>query len=80
MANIEKLRENLAILDGKIAVLHERREVMRSRLKEAEDLDILRMIDAVKLDHRGIKELLEDLASGKLVRQGDAKGAASYEA
>ena len=80
MANIEKLRENLAILDGKIAVLHERREVMRSRLKEAEDLDILRMIDAVKLDHRGIKELLEDLASGKLVRQDDAKGAASYEA
>ena len=80
MANIEKLRENLAILDGKIAVLHERREVMCARLKEAEDLDILRMIDAVKLDHRGIKELLEDLANGKLVRRDDAEGIDRYEA
>ena len=79
MANIEKLRENLAILDGKIAVLHERREALRARLKEAEDLDILRMIDTVKLDHRGIKELLEDLASGKLVRPDETERTPGYE-
>ena len=79
MANIEKLRENLAILDGKIAVLHERREVMCARLKEAEDLDILRMIDAVKLDHRGIKELLEDQAKGRLVRLDEEERKPDYE-
>ena len=79
MANIEKLRENLAILDRKIAVLHERREVMRARLKEAEDLDILRMIGAIKMDYQGIKRTLEDLASGKLVRRDDMEGNSSYE-
>ena len=42
MANIEKLRENLALLDGKIAVLHERREALRARLKEAEELEVLK--------------------------------------
>ena len=64
MANIEKLRENLAILDRKIAVLHERREALRARLKEAEGLEVLRLVDVYKLDYYGIKQLLEDQAKG----------------
>ena len=79
MANIEKLRENLAILDGKIAVLHERREVMRARLKEAEGLEILRLVDVYKLDYHGIKQLLEDQAKGRLVRLDEKERKPDYE-
>ena len=63
MANIEKLRENLAILDGKIAVLRERREAVHARLKEAEGLEVLRLVDVYKLDYYEIKQLLEDRAA-----------------
>ena len=79
MANIEKLRENLAILDGKIAVLHERREVMRARLKEAEGLEVLRLVDVYKLDYYGIKQLLEDQAKGRLVRLDEKERKPDYE-
>ena len=79
MANIEKLRENLALLDGKIAVLHERREALRARLKEAEGLEILRLVDVYKLDYHGIKQLLEDQAKGRLVRLDEAERKPDYE-
>ena len=65
MANIEKLRENLAILDGKIAVLRERREAVHARLKEVEGLEVLRLVDVYKLDYHGIKQLLEDREKGR---------------
>ena len=79
MANIEKLRENLAILDGKIAVLHERREALRARLKEAEGLEVLRLVDVYKLDYYGIKQLLEDQAKGRLVRLDEEERKPDYE-
>ena len=79
MANIEKLRENLALLDGKIAVLHERREALRARLKEAEGLEILRLVDVYKLDYHGIKQLLEDQAKGRLVRLDEEERKPDYE-
>ena len=79
MANIEKLRENLAILDGKIAVLHERREVMRARLKEAEGLEVLRLVDVYKLDYHGIKQLLEDREKGRLVYRNEMERTPDYE-
>ena len=79
MANIEKLRENLALLDGKIAVLHERREALRARLKEAEGLEVLRLVDVYKLDYYGIKQLLEDHAKGRLVRLDEAERKRDYE-
>ena len=79
MANIEKLRENLALLDGKIAVLHERREALRARLKEAEGLEILRLVDVYKLDYHGIKQLLEDQAKGRLVRLDEKERKPDYE-
>ena len=79
MANIEKLRENLAILDGKISVLHERREALRARLKEAEGLEVLRLVDVYKLDYYGIKQLLEDQAKGRLVRLDEEERKPDYE-
>ena len=79
MANIEKLRENLALLDGKIAVLHERREALRARLKEAEGLEVLRLVDVYKLDYYGIKQLLEDQAKGRLVRLDEKERKPDYE-
>ena len=79
MANIEKLRENLALLDGKIAVLHERREALRARLKEAEGLEVLRLVDVYKLDYYGIKQLLEDQAKGRLVRLDEEERKPDYE-
>ena len=79
MANIEKLRENLAILDGKISVLHERREALRARLKEAEGLEVLRLVDVYKLDYYGIKQLLEDQAKGRLVRLDEEERKPGYE-
>ena len=79
MANIEKLRENLAILDGKIAVLRERREAVHARLKEAEGLEVLRLVDVYKLDYHGIKQLLEDQAKGRLVRLDEAERKPDYE-
>ena len=79
MANIEKLRENLALLDGKIAVLHERREALRARLKDAEGLEVLRLVDVYKLDYYGIKQLLEDQAKGRLVRLDEEERKPDYE-
>ena len=79
MANIEKLRENLAILDRKIAVLHERREALRVRLKEAEGLEVLRLVDVYKLDYYGIKQLLEDQAKGRLFRLDEEERKPDYE-
>ena len=79
MANIEKLRENLAILDGKISLLHERREALRARLKEAEGLEVLRLVDVYKLDYYGIKQLLEDQAKGRLVRLDEEERKPDYE-
>ena len=79
MANIEKLRESLALLDGKIAVLHERREALRARLKEAEGLEVLRLVDVYKLDYYGIKQLLEDQAKGRLVRLDEEERKPDYE-
>ena len=79
MANIEKLRESLALLDGKIAVLHERREALRARLKDAEGLEVLRLVDVYKLDYYGIKQLLEDQAKGRLVRLDEEERKPDYE-
>ena len=79
MANIEKLRENLAILDGKIAVLHERREAVRARLKEAEGLEVLRLVDVYKLDYYEIKQLLEDREKGRLVYRDEMERTPGYE-
>ena len=79
MANIEKLRENLALLDGKIAVLHERREAVRARLKEAEGLEVLRLVDVYKLDYHGIKQLLEDREKGRLVYRDEMERTPGYE-
>ena len=79
MANIEKLRENLAILDGKIAVLRERREAVHARLKEAEGLEVLRLVDVYKLDYHGIKQLLEDREKGRLVYRDEMERTPDYE-
>ena len=79
MANIEKLRENLAILDGKIAVLRERREAVHARLKEAEGLEVLRLVDVYKLDYHGIKQLLEDREKGRRVYRDEMETTPDYE-
>ena len=79
MANIEKLRENLAILDGKIAVLRERREAVHARLKEAEGLEVLRLVDVYKLDYHGIKQLLEDREKGRLAYRDEMERTPDYE-
>ena len=79
MANIEKLRENLAILDGRIAVLRERREAVHARLKEAEGLDVLRLVDVYKLDYYEIKQLLEDREKGRLVYRDEMERTPGYE-
>ena len=79
MANIEKLRENLAILDGKIAVLRERREAVHARLKEAEGLEVLRLVDVYKLDYYEIKQLLEDREKGRLVYRDEIERTPGYE-
>lgn len=79
MANIEKLRENLAILDGRIAVLRERREAVHARLKEAEGLEVLRLVDVYKLDYYEIKQLLEDREKGRLVYRDEMERTPGYE-
>ena len=67
MANIEKLRSELAQTIEKIAVLQARKKALEVKVTEAENLEIVQLVKAVKMTNQELTTFLRAYASGQIV-------------
>lgn len=67
MANIEKLRLELAQTIEKIAVLQARKKALEVKVTEAENLEIVQLVKAVKMTNQELTTFLRAYASGQIV-------------
>lgn len=67
MANIEKLRSELAQTIEKIAVLQARKKALEVKVTEAENLEIVHLVKAVKMTNQELTTFLRAYASGQIV-------------
>lgn len=64
MATVEKIRRDLEKNKEKIAELQKKQRALESQLAEEENLEIVRMVKAVKMDNRELTAFLKAYASG----------------
>ena len=64
MATIEKIRNDIAKTKEKIAELQKKQRALEAQLTEEENLEIVRMVKAVKMDNRELTAFLKAYASG----------------
>ena len=64
MATVEKIRRDLEKNKEKIAELQKKQRALESQLAEEENLEIVRMVKAVRMDNRELTAFLKAYASG----------------
>ena len=83
MATVEKIRKDMEKNKEKIAELQKRQRTLEGQLAEEENLEIVRMVKAVKMDNKELTAFLKAYASGLIALPEDmlmaAGGAAPAE-
>ena len=66
MATTEKIRKDIEKTREKIAEQQKRLRALEAQLTEEENLEIVRMVKAVRMDNRELTAFLRAYASGKI--------------
>lgn len=66
MATTEKIRKDIEKTKERIAELQKKLRAMETQLVEEENLEIVRMVKAVKMDNRELTAFLKAYASGRI--------------
>ena len=66
MATTQKIRNDIAKTKEKIAEQQKRLRALEAQLAEEENLEIVRMVKAVKMDNKELTEGFNSLQSGQL--------------
>jgi len=66
MATVEKIRNDIAKTKDKIAELQKKQRALEAQLAEEENLEIVRMVKAVKMDNKELTAFLKAYASGMI--------------
>lgn len=75
MATVEKIRNDIAKTKDKIAELQKKQRALEAQLAEEENLEIVRMVKAVKMDRGELSAFLKAYASGEItLPEGDYSG------
>lgn len=64
MATVEKIRKDIEKTKEKIAEQQKRLRTLEAQLAEEENLEIIRMVKAVKMDNKELTAFLKAYASG----------------
>ena len=64
MATVDKIRNDIAKTKEKIAELQKKQRSLETQLAEEENLEIVRMVKAVKMDNKELTAFLKAYASG----------------
>ena len=67
MATADKIRNDIAKIKEKITELQKRQRTLENQLSEEENLEIVRMMKAVKMDNKELTAFLKAYASGLIV-------------
>ena len=67
MATTDKIRNDIAKIKEKITELQRRQRTLENQLSEEENLEIVRMVKAVKMDNKELTAFLKAYASGLIV-------------
>ena len=67
MATADKIRNDIAKIKEKITELQKRQRALEKQLSEEENLEIVRMVKAVKMDNKELTAFLKAYASGLIV-------------
>lgn len=66
MATTQKIRNDIEKTKEKISALQKRLHTLESQLTEEENLEIVRMVKAVRMDNRELTAFLKAYASGQI--------------
>ena len=66
MATADKIRNDIAKIKEKITELQKRQRTLENQLSEEENLEIVRMVKAVKMDNKELTAFLKAYASGMI--------------
>lgn len=75
MATVDKIRKDLEKNREKIGELQKRQRALEAQLAEEENLEIVRMVKAVKLDNKELTAVLKAYASGFISLPADIQNA-----
>ena len=64
MATVEKIRNDIAKTKEKISELQKKQRSLEAQLAEEDNLEIVRMVKAVKMDNKELTAFLKAYASG----------------
>jgi septal ring factor EnvC (AmiA/AmiB activator) len=64
MATVEKIRKDIEKVKGKISAQQQRLRELEAQLTEEENLEIVRMVKAVRMDNKELTAFLKAYASG----------------
>ena len=64
MATVEKIRKDIEKMKEKISVQQKRLRELEAQLTEEENLEIVRMVKAVRMDNKELTAFLKAYASG----------------
>ena len=73
MATTNKIRKDIEKTKEKIADYQKKLRTLEAQLVEEENLEIVRMVKAVKMDNRELTAFLKAYASGQIVLPEDLK-------
>ena len=77
MATVDKIRNDIAKTKEKIAELQKKQRTLETQLAEEENLEIVRMVKAVKMDNKELTAFLKAYASGLITLPEDLMAADS---
>ncbi len=77
MATVEKIRKDIEKTKEKIAEQQKRLRTLEGQLAEEENLEIVRMVKAVKMDNKELTAFLKAYASGLITLPEDMMAADS---
>ncbi len=77
MATVEKIRKDIEKTKEKIAEQQKRLRALEGQLAEEENLEIVRMVKAVKMDNKELTAFLKAYASGLITLPEDMMAADS---
>lgn len=66
MANVDKIKKDIERNREKIAELQKKQRALEAQLTEEENLEIVRMVKAVKMENRELTAVLRAYASGMI--------------
>lgn len=79
MAATQKIRNDIEKTKAKIAELQKRLRELEQKIVEEENLEIVRMVKAVKLDNKELTAFLKAYASGMITLPADMQAELTQE-